>query len=209
MLSDDTLKICETLNNCKETDIINDDKTIAPEYTCQLFTSKIDTILNLTFETNLIDNVKTADEFETKMNKKKLSLDPAVSKPIQKKRMLAKFSSLRNKLNNNKPDNCIYGETSSGIRLNSLDTEQKMNKNKTKYGFFAIFKNGFLKKNKSENLIQQKPSVLINDSVEEKNNPEDKSIEREKWDRKTEFLLAIIGFSVDLGNVWRCKMICL
>jgi SNF family Na+-dependent transporter len=29
-------------------------------------------------------------------------------------------------------------------------------------------------------------------------------MEREKWSRKTEFLLAIIGFSVDLGNVWRC-----
>ncbi len=29
---------------------------------------------------------------------------------------------------------------------------------------------------------------------------------REQWTRKTEFLLAIIGFSVDLGNIWRCKI---
>ncbi|CAF0752658.1 unnamed protein product [Brachionus calyciflorus] len=29
------------------------------------------------------------------------------------------------------------------------------------------------------------------------------SIQREKWSHKTEFLLAIIGFSVDLGNIWR------
>jgi len=28
---------------------------------------------------------------------------------------------------------------------------------------------------------------------------------RELWTRKTEFLLAIIGFSVDLGNIWRCR----
>lgn len=31
------------------------------------------------------------------------------------------------------------------------------------------------------------------------------SIEREQWAHKTEFLLAIIGFSVDLGNIWRCN----
>ena len=29
--------------------------------------------------------------------------------------------------------------------------------------------------------------------------------QREQWDRKLEFLLAIIGFSVDLGNIWRCN----
>jgi hypothetical protein len=33
--------------------------------------------------------------------------------------------------------------------------------------------------------------------------PKKEVVVREQWSRKTEFLLAIIGFSVDLGNIWR------
>lgn len=32
--------------------------------------------------------------------------------------------------------------------------------------------------------------------------------QRETWGKKVEFLLAVIGFAVDLGNVWRFPYIC-
>ena len=32
--------------------------------------------------------------------------------------------------------------------------------------------------------------------------------DREMWGKKVEFLLAVIGFAVDLGNVWRFPYIC-
>lgn len=35
-----------------------------------------------------------------------------------------------------------------------------------------------------------------------------KFIKRDIWDKNIEFLLAVIGFAVDLGNVWRFPYIC-
>lgn len=32
--------------------------------------------------------------------------------------------------------------------------------------------------------------------------------QRETWNKKVEFLLAVVGFAVDLGNVWRFPYIC-
>lgn len=48
-----------------------------------------------------------------------------------------------------------------------------------------------------------KPGKSSSDEVEKET-----KVVREQWARKTEFLLAIIGFSVDLGNIWRCMESC-
>ena len=51
------------------------------------------------------------------------------------------------------------------------------------------------------------PSVTQNSKYTDVNKKR-QSVEREKWTNKVEFLLAVIGYAVDLGNIWRFPSIC-
>jgi hypothetical protein len=80
------------------------------------------------------------------------------------------------------------------IEINTL-IDENVTKNEKKNRFL----NKFLKKNKNTiELINKKEEEVV--VVEERVLIEE---ERVRWDSFTEYFLSIIGFVIDLGNVWR------
>lgn len=62
--------------------------------------------------------------------------------------------------------------------------------------------------NKSTETFGQKEGVQPASGKKKSYDSEDELLERGNWTGKLDFILALIGFSVGLGNVWRFPYLC-
>lgn len=71
-------------------------------------------------------------------------------------------------------------------------------KNKTKFKRFRLSLANKLKLNNNDDINNKRRDTLTNSHGEDTDVPE-----RETWSKRLDFLMSIIGFSVDLAGIWR------
>lgn len=94
-------------------------------------------------------------------------------------------------------ESCLIGSSPS----QNIDKCSVVRSNSSKGRLFTFVENISIPSNKKR--PKTTSTVMTNYENEQIIDPD-----RETWDKKVEFLLAVIGFAVDLGNVWRFPFVC-